>query len=157
MSKLFAEKIGEYYAFHTSMNVVSLRLARLFGYGERDSVVFTKYIKQSLLKNTLEVWGEGETSIEYLYVKDATKAIEQAIIKDIKSGVYNVGVNQTYSVKEIANLIATVFDNKENIVFARKNRRELLYFNGFKCIFSSYKLESSMVAGRSCEGHKKNL
>ncbi|MGI6292120.1 MAG: NAD-dependent epimerase/dehydratase family protein [Bacteroidales bacterium] len=120
LSKLFAEKIGEYYAFHTSMNVVSLRLARLFGYGERDSVVFTKYIKQSLLKNTLEVWGEGETSIEYLYVKDATKAIEQAIIKDIKSGVYNVGVNQTYSVKEIANLIATVFDNKENIVFLQE-------------------------------------
>ena len=42
----------------TSMNVVSLRLARLFGYGERDSVVFTKYIKQSLLK-TLLIW-EGK-------------------------------------------------------------------------------------------------
>ncbi len=126
LSKLFSEKIGEYYAFHNQINVISLRLARLFGHGERETVVFTKYIQQSLLKNTLEIWGRGETLIEYLYVKDAVIAIEQVIKKEIKSGIYNVGVNQSYSIKEIAYLIADIFDNKDNIIFL-EDKKESVY------------------------------
>ena len=76
-------------------------------------------------------------------MKDATKAIEQAIIKDIKSGVYNVGVNQTYSVKD-SKFNCYCFDNKENIVLQKKTER-LLYFNGFNCIF---KLQIGKLNGR---------
>ncbi|MDD3280512.1 MAG: NAD(P)-dependent oxidoreductase [Bacteroidales bacterium] len=117
LSKLYAEQLGEFYNAKTKMNVISLRLARLFGYGERDTVSFTKFIQRSLLKQSIEIWGKGSTSIEYLYVKDAVDVIEKSIRYPIKGGIYNVGVNRMYSVCEIAEVIADVFDNKGNIVF----------------------------------------
>lgn len=117
ISKVYAEILGEYFSQKTSVKVISLRLARLFGYGERDSVIFTKFMNQAVSNQTLEVWGTGETSIEYLYVKDAVSAIYNAILQDIPSGIYNVGVNKTYTISDIAYAINDVTCNKGGIKF----------------------------------------
>lgn len=117
LSKQCAEALGVYISTKTSIKVVSLRLARLFGYGERDSVVFTKYMKLAMRQQPLEIWGEGRTSIEYLYVRDVVDAIECAVRMDIPSGVYNVGCNHSYSVLEIAKAINRVTGNDNNLVF----------------------------------------
>ena len=117
LSKQYAEALGVYISTKTSIKVVSLRLARLFGYGERDSVVFTKYMKLAMKQQPLEIWGEGRTSIEYLYVRDVVDAIECAVRMDIPSGVYNVGCNHSYSVLEIAETINRVTGNLNNLVF----------------------------------------
>ena len=119
LSKQFAEALGTYVSHKTSIKVVSLRLARLYGYGERDSVVFTKYMKLAMKHQPLEIWGEGKTSIEYLYVRDVVDAIECAVRKSIPSGIYNVGCNQSYSVLEIAEAINRITGNKDNLVFDR--------------------------------------
>ncbi len=76
-------------------------------------------MKLALKGETLQVWGEGKTSIEYLYVKDCVDAIENAIKNQIPSGIYNVGVNNSYSVLEIAELINKVCDNQSNIFIDR--------------------------------------
>ena len=115
LSKQFAEDYGNYVSNKTNIKVVSLRLARLFGYGERDSVVFTKYMKLAMHKEKLEVWGKGETSIEYLYAKDAADAIENAVRNNIPAGVYNVGTGVSYSVLEIAEAINEVTGNHGNL------------------------------------------
>ena len=119
LSKQFAEALGTYVSHKTSIKVVSLRLARLYGYGERDSVVFTKYMKLAMNHQPLEIWGEGKTSIEYLYVRDVVDAIECAVRMSIPSGIYNVGCNRSYSVLEIAEAINRVTGNKDNLVFDR--------------------------------------
>ena len=127
VSKLFAEKLGEYISYKTDLNVVSLRLARLYGYGERDSVVFTKYMKLALNKEPVEVWGEGKTGIDYLYVRDAVEAIELAVRKKIESGIYNVGSGKMTSVKEIANAICKISHNLDNLIFD-KSKQEGGYY-----------------------------
>ena len=119
VSKLYAEKLGEYISSKIPLKVVSLRLARLFGYGERDSVVFTKYMKLAVDKKCLEVWGEGKTSIEYLYVRDVVAAIEMAVRSDIPGGSYNVGCNCSYSVLEVAETINRVTGNVNNLILDR--------------------------------------
>lgn len=116
VSKLYSEKLGEYVAYKTGINVISLRLARLYGYGERDSVVFTKYMKLAVKSEPIEIWGEGKTKIEYLYVKDVVEAIEAVVRKKIESGVYNVGTNKSYSVMEIAKTINRVCNNEGNLI-----------------------------------------
>lgn len=116
VSKVYAEKLGEYFSYKSEVKVVSLRLARLFGYGERSSVVFTKYMNLANEGKVLEVWGEGRTSIEYLYVKDVVVAIEYAARMNIPDGIYNVGVNRSYSVLEIAESINAITGNTNNLL-----------------------------------------
>ena len=116
VSKVYAEKLGEYFSYKSEVKVISLRLARLFGYGERSSVVFTKYMNLANDGKLLEVWGEGKTRIEYLYVKDAVVAIENAVRMDIPNGIYNVGVNRSYSVLEIAKSVNIITGNTDNLI-----------------------------------------
>ena len=115
LSKQMAEAFGAYISSVTDIKVVSLRLARLFGYGERDTVVFTKYMKLAIKKQQLEVWGTGSTSIEYLYVRDVVDAIENAVRSDIPAGVYNVGYGKSFSVLEIAETINRELGNEGNL------------------------------------------
>lgn len=115
LSKQMAEALGVYVSSVSDIKVVSLRLARLFGYGERDSVVFTKYMKLAIKKQRLEVWGTGTTSIEYLYVRDVIEAIEAAVKNNIPAGTYNVGCGKSYSVLEIAETINRKAGNIGNL------------------------------------------
>ncbi|MEA2042894.1 MAG: NAD(P)-dependent oxidoreductase [Bacteroidota bacterium] len=122
VSKLYAEKLGEYISHKRNINIVSLRLARLFGFGERDTVVFTKYMKLAMQKKTIEVWGEGITSVDYLYVRDAVSAIEKAISSKLGSGIYNVGSGTAYSVKEIAATINKHCFNENKFIFDKSKK-----------------------------------
>jgi UDP-glucose 4-epimerase len=115
LSKQMAEALGAYVSRVSDIKVVNLRLARLFGYGERDTVVFTKYMKLALKKQQLEVWGTGATSIEYLYVRDVVDAIESAVRNDIPTGAYNVGCGRSFSVLEIAETINREAGNEQNL------------------------------------------
>ncbi len=114
VSKLYSEKLGEYFAEKTGMNVTSLRLARLFGYGERDSVVFTRFMKLAVAGEPLQVFGKGQTRIEYLYVKDAVAAIEKTLSKKL-NGIYNVGSGKAWSVLDIARTVNDQCNNQDNL------------------------------------------
>ncbi|MFP4556743.1 MAG: NAD-dependent epimerase/dehydratase family protein [Bacteroidales bacterium] len=117
LSKIFSEQVGLFFARKTNMNIISLRLARLYGFGERDSVVFTRFMKMAMNKQPLVVFGEGSTRIEYLYVKDCVDAILKTMFCDIPSGVYNLGSSESYSVLELAKIINKTCGNDGNIKF----------------------------------------
>lgn len=115
VSKLYSEKLGEYFASKTRMNIVSLRLARLFGYGERDSVVFTRFMKLAIARRNLQILGQGQTKIEFLYVKDAVRAIERALNERI-NGVFNVGSGRQWTVLDIAKMVNEKCNNAGNLM-----------------------------------------
>jgi len=115
VSKLYSEKLGEYFASKAGMNIASLRLARLYGYGERDSVVFTKFMKLAIASRNLQILGEGQTRIEYLYVKDAVRAIERALNESI-NGIFNVGSGRYWTVLDIAKMVNEKCDNSGNLM-----------------------------------------
>lgn len=134
VSKIACESIGNLYSARTNMKITNLRFSSLFGYGEKSGVVFTDYINLARSKKTLEVWGKGETTIDFLYIKDAVKAIEKAILENAPQGTYNIGSNRGYSVREIAETINLVFKNNENISF-KQDKKE----GGYKVFMNSTK------------------
>ena len=111
------ESLGNLFSAKTEVKVTNLRFSSLFGKGEKAGVVFTDYINMAQQKKTLEIWGEGETSIDFLYIKDVVTAIERAIMPEAPFGTYNIGSGEYFSIKEIAETINEVFENKGNITF----------------------------------------
>lgn len=107
-------------------HIVSLRLARLYGYGEREGLVFTDFVSKALNKETLTISGEGKSTIEYIYIKDVVDAI-YAFIEDNKcQGIYNVGSGKAFTILEIATSINEVFENQENIQFVNDCKEEIM-------------------------------
>lgn len=117
VSKANIDVYLDYIQKKITTRIVSLRLARLFGYGERAGLMFTDFITKAINKEPLTINGEGKSTIEYIYIEDAIDAISQFVENADKQGVFNVGSGVSYSVKDIAQVVNNVFDNEGNIQF----------------------------------------
>jgi len=56
---------------------------------------------------SVEVWGSGMASREFLYVEDTAKAIIDSAEKDVGSGPYNLGTGTETTIKELVTEIAS--------------------------------------------------
>lgn len=68
-------------------------------------------------KNEIEVWGTGSASREFLYVKDAAKAIVDATKKYNKTDPVNLGSGKEIKIKDLVELIAKLMDYKGKVVW----------------------------------------
>lgn len=139
VSKIACESLGNLFNARTNVKVTNLRLSSLFGHGEKAGVVFTDYVNLAKAKKTLKVWGKGKTTIDFLYIKDAVRAIEKAIDENAPSGTFNIGSNYGYSVKEIAETINDVFDNKGNLEFLLDKKE-----GGYKVYMDASKVQKRL-------------
>ena len=82
-------------------------------------------------KKEVEIWGSGKPKREIMYVDDLALAIffiiKKKIFKDKflinylkKESVINVGSDNEYSIKEIAQIIAKTTNNKSKLKFNRR-------------------------------------
>jgi len=117
ISKLTCEHIGNLFSAKTKVKATNLRLGYLYGLGEKEDLVFMKYISLAKKKLPLHIWGSGDTRIDYIYVKDVVSAIDNAIQPGAPEGTYNIGSGRSYSILEIAKEINEIFENRGNIKF----------------------------------------
>lgn len=115
LSKLTAESYLEMLTRGTPVSALSLRLAAVYGYGERGTPAIMKFINQALARDTLVLTGNPTYAIDQLYVRDATAALVAALRASDVRGVYNVGGGRAWRVHEIAELVNEVFGNDGNM------------------------------------------
>jgi UDP-glucose 4-epimerase len=97
------------------LNIKSLRLAQVLGLGEKKANVITTFLKSAHRKEPLTITAQGVLHREYIYVKDAARAMLAALAKDSVSGVFNVGTGEMCSLEELVSMINNVFDNAGNV------------------------------------------
>jgi GDP-L-fucose synthase len=68
-------------------------------------------------KQSVEVWGSGEASREFVYVKDTAEAIYLATMNYNKPDPVNIGTGDEIKIKDLANLIAEIINFKGKIIF----------------------------------------
>jgi GDP-L-fucose synthase len=73
--------------------------------------------------NSVVVWGSGEASREFIYVKDTAEAIVLATEKYNKIKPVNIGTGYEIKIKDLAFLIAELVEYKGDIIFD-KNKPE---------------------------------
>lgn len=67
-----------------------------------------KFHQAKINKNIVSVWGDGSSQRDFLYVKDAVRAV--LLIMNHITGPVNIGSGSVYSIKEIVQYIAQVSD-----------------------------------------------
>ncbi len=124
LSKVAAEQLALFLNREKNMAIKCLRLAHLFGVGEREDFMFMKFVRAAFHKKTLSIWGRGEGRREYIYVKDVADAIRTALHHRNLSGIYNIGTGQNVSHLELAELINSVFGNEGNLAFLQNKSED---------------------------------
>ena len=110
VSKLSIEHYLDVYRHLRGLDYVALRLSNT--YGERQSPLralgaLTVFLHRTLKKQSVEVWGDGSVTRDFIYVGDVANAVYLAATNPI-SGIYNVGSGTGLSLREILKHITQV-------------------------------------------------
>ena len=120
LSKLMAEETLSLMTREGSVSAVSLRLAAVYGHGERISSALMKFADRAARGERITITGNPDYRIDQIYVADAVAAILAALDAGDATGTVNVGGGAPYSVLEIAETINAVYGNDGNLALEPK-------------------------------------
>ena len=130
-SKIMSEYFCKAYAKEYHLDVVVLRYFNTYGIGEETkgksaSMIF-HFTQSALATNAVEIYGRGEQSRDFLYVKDAIRANKLAMQqKGFKGEVFNVGTGQTTDFNTLVHKLQTPLGRDLRIQYV-KNPIEEFY------------------------------
>lgn len=75
-------------------------------YGERQNPfvaqgVIPVFLRKMIQKETIEIWGDGKVTRDYIYIKDVVKAIIKTMNKQTSGSVYNLGSGIGFTLNEL--------------------------------------------------------
>lgn len=109
-SKLAGEGYCSAYYRTYGLSTVSLRFGNVYGPGSnhKDSVI-ARFIKNTVTGRSLEIYGDGNQTRDFVYIDDLIDAILCAAETDIAGEVFQIATQQETSVNElVAELISTL-------------------------------------------------
>ena len=115
LMKALGEEICEYYNLKRDMKIKNIRLSQVIGYPMNDKYMFSTFLEKTNENETIEIYGQGTGVRDYIYIGDACRAVELALIQKDKSGIYNIGTGKGISNLEIAKKMIEVFKSTSKI------------------------------------------
>lgn len=124
MSKRMLLVQGEAYRSQYNFNSIHLMLANLYGPGnsfdlEKSHVTAALIVKIINAKETdqpsIDVWGDGSPSREFLYIEDAAEAVVLATKNYDEPEPVNIGTGKEITIRELANTLCRIIGFKGTI------------------------------------------
>ena len=113
VSKLAGEKYCQQYFLLYGLPTISLRYSIVYGPREWYGRVLTLFIKRVLEGKAPIIFGDGNQRRDYVYIDDIVEANILAIKNDKGDGkAFNVGGNNSYKIKEVADAVIQIIDPK---------------------------------------------
>ena len=114
-SKLAGEIFVESFYRTYRLPYIILRLFNVYGPGQSDTYagLIAKTIRRALRGEPPIIYGSGEQTRDFVYIKDVVEAIEKAISTENICEVYNIGTGREYKVKDVVNQILELLGKKD--------------------------------------------
>lgn len=108
--------IYSYVATH-KLPAVIVRPFNIYGPQQHLEKLIPRFITSCILNEPLTVHGTGKSSRDFTYVLDLAQALDLVVHapdQKVNGEVFNVGVSQSYSVRDIADTIMGIMKKKQN-------------------------------------------
>ncbi len=114
-SKLAGEIFVDTFYRTCRLPYVILRLFNVYGPGQSETYagLIAKTISRALRDEPPIIYGSGEQTRDFVYIKDVVQAIEKAIVTENICEIYNIGTGREYKVKDVVNLILELLGKRE--------------------------------------------
>lgn len=124
--------IGEYYCqvFTEVYGVPTISLRYFNVYGPRQdanseyAAVIPKFIKRVLERKSPIIYGDGEQTRDFIFVKDVVNANIRAAEKNA-TGVFNIASGRKISINKLANLIMEIMKRNPNLFYEKPRLGEI--------------------------------
>lgn len=111
-SKLAGEGYCSAYFRTFGVNTVALRFGNVYGpgSGHKTSVV-AKFIRQALLGEPLEIYGDGAQTRDFIFIEDLVDAVILAATRpDVGGETFQIATNRETTLDELVELMLAAFD-----------------------------------------------
>ena len=115
VSKLAAEHLMVLYAKEFGVPTVSLRYFTVYGPRQRPDMAFRKFLTAALKDESIVLYGNGEQSRDFTFIKDIVTANIEAAKTNAKPLVYNVGGGSRVTVNEVIKKMEDILGRKISI------------------------------------------
>ncbi len=126
-SKLAAENYCKVYSEVYGLKSISLRYFNVYGPKQDPfsdyAAVIPKFISRVLRRERPIIYGDGEQTRDFVYVKDVVKANLLAIEKG--EGVYNIASGKSVSINELARLICRIAGEDVNPIYEKEREGDI--------------------------------
>lgn len=116
-SKLAGEGYCSAYYRTFGLETVCLRFGNVYGpfSGKKDSVI-AKFIKQALAGETVEIYGDGTQTRDFIYTDDLVQAIRLATSKPgIGGETFQIATSREHTINELAEMIRSELKRQSKI------------------------------------------
>lgn len=121
ITKLDGEYYCQFYNQSFGVNAVSLRYFNVYGPRQDPKSQYAAaipiFISKAIKNEPITIFGDGEQTRDFVYVKDVVEANVLAAQNKEISGVFNVANGRSISIKRLAELIIEETDSKSKIVY----------------------------------------
>ena len=113
---------GAVYGIETEESKIDNRLMTIFNYDEIFGTIINRFVVQSTIGHPLTVYGKGEQTRGFINIKDTMQCIYHSAKTPAKKGELRIfnQITETFSVNQLANLIATVGNDRGHNVRIKK-------------------------------------
>ena len=111
-TKLECEELAEKY-FKEGLSVIGLRYFNVYGAGQNiaHAGIITKFLEVLKEKRPPMIYGDGEQTRDFIYIDDVVEANIQAMLSDVKTGVFNIGTGTATSIFDLTMLVGELSKN----------------------------------------------
>lgn len=116
-AKTGADRLVYSYMVTYRIPAVIVRPFNMFGPRQHLEKLIPRFITSCILNEPLTIHGTGKSSRDFTYVEDLVRALDMIVTapdKKVLGQVFNVGYGKSYSVREIANLIIKIVNNRND-------------------------------------------
>jgi len=128
-SKLATENYMQAFSHSYDLNCISLRFFNVYGKGQSNAYagVITKFMERITENKPLEIFGDGSTTRDFVYVEDVIQSIQNAIEKiDGKKGnFYNIGSGKYTTIEDLAKLMMSISGKSLSIEYKKPRKGDI--------------------------------
>jgi nucleoside-diphosphate-sugar epimerase len=108
VTKLAAEQLGYLYYVNHAVPATSLRYFTVYGPRQRPDMGFHRFIRAAIDGRPITLYGDGEQTRDFTFVKDAVAATIAAGERGVPGRAYNVGGGSRVSINHVLDIIGRV-------------------------------------------------
>jgi len=108
VTKLAAEQLCHLYAANHGVPATAVRYFTVYGPRQRPDMGFHRFLKAAINGSPITVYGDGEQTRDFTFVKDAVAATILAGARGVPGRAYNIGGGSRVSINHVLDLIAEI-------------------------------------------------
>jgi nucleoside-diphosphate-sugar epimerase len=108
VTKLAAEQLCYLYHANHGVPATSLRYFTVYGPRQRPDMGFHRFIRAAIKGDPITLYGDGEQTRDFTFVKDAVAATAAAGNQGVPGRAYNIGGGSRVSINQVLDMIGRI-------------------------------------------------